>query len=99
MGLQIGVRGTGIERLIQHLFGPTGYLRKGTRNMGTSNLDRGVLEVHRTLHFVSWLSCLLFSRMTVSLTLTSHRRTSVPLSISNSLVKKLDGSMLSRETS
>jgi hypothetical protein len=38
--LEIGLRGTGIERLIQHIFGPAGYLRKGTRNISPCELDR-----------------------------------------------------------
>ena len=37
--LEMGVRGTGIERLIRYLFGPTGYLRLGTRVMKTSGLS------------------------------------------------------------
>ena len=36
--IEIGVRGTGIERLIRFLFGPTGYLRLGTRSMKASGL-------------------------------------------------------------
>ena len=34
----------GLERLIQQLFGPTGYLRKGTRKMDVSGLLRDVCE-------------------------------------------------------
>ena len=40
--LQLGGRGTGIERLIQHQFGPAGYLRRGTRKMDVSGLPRDV---------------------------------------------------------
>jgi hypothetical protein len=37
--LEVGARGTGIERLMQQLLGPTGYLRLGTREMGPSGLE------------------------------------------------------------
>jgi hypothetical protein len=42
--LELGARGTGIERLIQHLFGPAGYFRRGTREMDVSGLPRHVTQ-------------------------------------------------------
>jgi hypothetical protein len=39
--LEVGGYSTGLQELMSHLFGPTGYLRKGTRTMGPSTSGSG----------------------------------------------------------
>ena len=78
------------------MFGPTGYLRKGTRDISPCGLDRGVsgtVGCEVVVWKKSW-----FSQKTASSMLTSQRRTLLAQFTSNFSTKKLDGSILSRAT-
>jgi hypothetical protein len=45
---EVGGRSTDLQQLITHVFGPTGYLRRGTRDLKESGLPLSEMEINET---------------------------------------------------